>query len=176
MHAPRRRSARISYQEDGEDSSGSEFEPEVSQSLSPPAANTDHKQVNAQVPPTAGVVRKSLKRSAEGLTPAPDKQKGTKKTRTSGGRQPTSKRIVPDYDSEDEIIMQMKQAGYADQDVATRLINDGRTAYDPKSISSRWQRMRKCVQAAEDELLDEELTDWHEGEVCLFSKLYRRRS
>lgn len=59
----------------------------------------------------------------------------------------------------------MKQAGYNDNDVVKRLCDEGRTKYDPKSISSRWQRIRKCLQATEDELFDEELTDWHEGEV-----------
>lgn len=59
----------------------------------------------------------------------------------------------------------MKQRNYTDAQVVERLVKDGRTRYDPKSINSRWQRIRKCTQEAEDELLDEELTDWHEDEV-----------
>lgn len=110
----------------------------------------------------------SKKRSAideVGDVIAPKKPK--KKAKLTSGRAPVSRRIVPNYDSEDEIIVDMKQAGYPDEAVVKRLVEEGRTRYDPKSISSRWQRIRKAVQAAEDELLDEELTDWHEGEVCL---------
>lgn len=92
-------------------------------------------------------------------------KKAKKKVKLTSGRAPVSRRIVPNYDSEDEIIVDMKQAGYPDEAVVKRLIEESRTRYDPKSIASRWQRIRKAVQAAEDELLDEELTDWHEGEV-----------
>lgn len=92
-------------------------------------------------------------------------KKQKKRDRIPGGRAPGIKRIVADYDSEDQIIVNMKRSNYTDAQVVDRLVKDGRTKYDPKSINSRWQRIRKCLQDAEDELLDEELTDWHEDEV-----------
>lgn len=58
-------------------------------------------------------------------------------------------------------------SGVRDEEVVAELCKRGLTKYDPKSISSRWQRMRKCMQDAQDELLDEELTDWHMGEASL---------
>ena len=97
----------------------------------------------------------------------PGSKKKEKLARVPGGRAPTSKKIVPNYDSEDEIIITMKQKGYSDQDVVDRLVAEGRTRYDPKSAASRWQRLRACIQNNEEELLEEGLTDWHEGEVRL---------
>lgn len=76
-----------------------------------------------------------------------------------------SKKVVADMDSDDEIIYSMKQNGYKDRDIRERLINEGRTRYHPKTISTRWARLKRCVEAHADELLDEELSDWHVGEV-----------
>lgn len=59
----------------------------------------------------------------------------------------------------------MKQQGYSDQAVRDELIRQGRTRYDVKTIPSRWLRIRKVKQRAEEEALDDELEDWHEDEV-----------
>jgi len=60
----------------------------------------------------------------------------------------------------------MKQQNYTEQAIADRLAKEGRTCYDPKTIGSRWIRIRKVLQTAADELLDEDLIDWREAEVC----------
>lgn len=83
------------------------------------------------------------------------------------------KRIVADYDSDDGRIITLKQQGYSDEYVAQRLMDEGRVRYVPKTVGSRWLRLRKALQEAEDEKLDDELSDWHIGEVRIpvFSEL-----
>lgn len=75
------------------------------------------------------------------------------------------KRIVADYDSDDGRIITLKQQGYSDEYVAQRLMDESRVRYVPKTVGSRWLRLRKALQEAEDEKLDDELSDWHVGEV-----------
>lgn len=59
----------------------------------------------------------------------------------------------------------MKNAKYLEKDIAKRLIEEGRTAYHPKTIGTRWARLKKAIQRRQDELLDADMTDWHEGDV-----------
>nr|OQO26540.1 hypothetical protein B0A51_08787 [Rachicladosporium sp. CCFEE 5018] len=73
--------------------------------------------------------------------------------------------IKRDYDSDDERLIQLKQMGHADTYVATQLAKEGRVKYNARTISGRWQRIRKVLEEKEEEQLDDELTDWHEGEV-----------
>lgn len=49
------------------------------------------------------------------------------------------------------------------------MIQEGRTRYVPKSVGSRWLRLRKALAEAEDEKLDDELSDWHVGDVRQYS-------
>ena len=77
------------------------------------------------------------------------------------------KKVVWDLDSDDEIIVKMKQERYTDKEVVERLIKEGRTKYHHKTISSRWVRLKRVLAAREDELLDAQLTDWHEGDVSI---------
>jgi hypothetical protein len=69
-------------------------------------------------------------------------------------------------DSDDELIVRMKQARYQEKEIAQRLIDEGRTHYHPKTIGTRWARLKKVMQERNDELLDQDLTDWHDGDVC----------
>lgn len=77
------------------------------------------------------------------------------------------KKVVWDLDSDDEIIVKMKEAKYTDQQIVERLISEGRTKYHTKTISSRWVRLKRVLAAHQDELLDKQLTCWHEGDVGL---------
>ena len=70
-------------------------------------------------------------------------------------------------DSDDELIVRMKQAKYQEKEIAQRLIDEGRTNYHPKTIGTRWARLKKAMQVRNDELLDQDLTDWHDGDVSL---------
>lgn len=59
----------------------------------------------------------------------------------------------------------MKQAKYLEKDIAARLVAEGRTSYQAKTIGTRWSRIKRVLQQRQDELLDQDLTDWHEGDV-----------
>ena len=62
----------------------------------------------------------------------------------------------------------MKDAGYHDDKVADELVNQGFTRYHPKSIATRYNRLKRDEKKAEQERLDDELTDWHKGDVNTF--------
>ncbi|KAI7548422.1 hypothetical protein KC331_g4418 [Hortaea werneckii] len=97
-------------------------------------------------------------------TPSAAVHQGLKRVRVRGGKAAVPKRIVADYDSDDGRIITLKQQGYSDEYVAQRLMDEGRVRYVPKTVGSRWLRLRKALQEAEDEKLDDELSDWHVGE------------
>jgi len=77
--------------------------------------------------------------------------------------------VSDQLDVEDQIIFDMKRQGYRDPDIVKRLEDEGLTSYKQTSISSRYVRIKKKMQEKNEELLDEELTDWHEGEVITSS-------
>lgn len=85
--------------------------------------------------------------------------------RVAGGVAPTAKPVTADYDSDDGRIIELKQLGHADEYVAAKLVEEGRIRYVGKTIGSRYLRLRKVLDDKEDEKLDDELTDWHVGEV-----------
>ena len=86
----------------------------------------------------------------------------------TGGRPAVAKKVTAELDSDDEIIFSMKNAKYLEKDIAKRLVDEGRTVYNPKTIGTRWARLKKAMQAKQDELLDADLTDWHEGDVSSY--------
>lgn len=59
----------------------------------------------------------------------------------------------------------MKNAKYLEKDIAERLAKEGRIKYHPKTIGTRWARIKKVLQRTHDDMLDAEVTDWHEGDV-----------
>lgn len=62
-------------------------------------------------------------------------------------------------------MVRMKDAKYLEKDIAQRLMDEGRIKYNAKTIGTRLSRIRKKLQERNDELLDQELTDWHDGDV-----------
>lgn len=92
--------------------------------------------------------------------------KSYKRLKTVGGHPALAKRITADLDSDDELIVRMKNAKYLEKDIAQRLADEGRIKYNAKTIGTRLARIRKKLQEKNDQMLDEELTDWHEGDVC----------
>ena len=75
-----------------------------------------------------------------------------------------AKKVTADLDSDDELIVRMKEARFLEKDIAQALINQGRIAYNPKTIGTRWRRLKAALQKRQDDLLDADLTDWHEGD------------
>ena len=88
-----------------------------------------------------------------------------KKMKIQGGRPAVAKKVTADLDSDDEMIVRMKEARFLEKDIAQALIDQGRTAYNPKTIGTRWRRIKAGLQKRQDDLLDADLTDWHEGDV-----------
>ncbi|KEF60887.1 uncharacterized protein A1O9_02451 [Exophiala aquamarina CBS 119918] len=87
-----------------------------------------------------------------------------KKMKVAGGRPAVAKKVTADLDSDDELIVRMKEARYLEKDIAQALIDQGRTAYNPKTIGTRWRRLKAALQKRQDALLDADLTDWHDGD------------
>ena len=85
--------------------------------------------------------------------------------RPHGGRAATTKPVSADYDSDDGRIIELKQQGYSDGAVSQKLLQENRVRYLPKTVASRYLRLRKVLEEAEDNRLDDELSDWHVGEV-----------
>lgn len=83
----------------------------------------------------------------------------------TGTRSAAPKRVTVDLNSDDELIVRMKEARYLEKDIAQALVDQGRTAYHPKTIGTRWKRIKSRLQQRHDELLDQDLTDWHDDDV-----------
>ena len=67
--------------------------------------------------------------------------------------------------SDDELIVRMKGERFTDKQIAARLREEGRVDYHYKTISSRWVRLKRALEQKQDQDLDDQLTDWHEGDV-----------
>lgn len=104
-------------------------------------------------------------------SPTTQTDDSAKRPRVLGGKAPVSKPITGDGDSDDERIYELKNQGYPDEQVARKLIEEGRVRYVPKTIASRYVRLKQIKDQREDDRLDDELSDWHVGEVCIFSTL-----
>ena len=116
----------------------------------------------------------SAKRPApEEILPPKRTKKHKSNIRVPGGHAPTFKPVTVDLDEEDQIIVDMKKQGHTDETVAKRLIDNGMTRYEPKSIQCRYLRICKKTLEYNEALLDEELTDWHLGEVMFVSDSWR---
>lgn len=68
-------------------------------------------------------------------------------------------------DSDDELIVKMKEEKFTDKQIAARLREEGRVNYHYKTIGSRWARIKRALEKKNDQDLDDQLTDWHEGDV-----------
>ncbi|KAG9950676.1 hypothetical protein KCU85_g3503, partial [Aureobasidium melanogenum] len=110
--------------------------------------------------------------AADEVLPAKRQKRFKMGTNIKGGHAPSFKPITVDLDEEDQMIVDMKQQGYKDEDIRDRLIEKGFTCYEARSVACRWMRIRKKTQEYEEKLLDEELTDWHLGEDELLEEAY----
>ena len=90
-----------------------------------------------------------------------------KRMKVPGGRPAIAKKVTADLDSDDDMIIRMKNAKHLEKDIAQRLADEGRIAYNPKTIGTRHARIMRALQQQQDDLLDAELTDWHDGDVRL---------
>jgi hypothetical protein len=67
----------------------------------------------------------------------------------------------------DELILRMKQSNYTNKEIAAEITkrSNGEINYDPKTVGTRHTRITKLLSKSAEQRLDNELTDWHEGEV-----------
>ncbi|KAH6859625.1 hypothetical protein B0T12DRAFT_481953 [Alternaria alternata] len=70
------------------------------------------------------------------------------------------KRVSHELDSDDELMMQMRERGFSDRQIADKLAKDGRVRYDQKSISTRIMRIRLAQADNVDFLLKEGYKEW----------------
>ncbi|KAF2431222.1 hypothetical protein EJ08DRAFT_678518 [Tothia fuscella] len=91
-------------------------------------------------------------------------EQGHKRTRKSGDPMAEQRTISADLDSTDEMIVNMKDGGYSNEQVSQALVKDGRIHYDKKTVGSRYLRLKSAIAERTEQRLDDELTDWHEGE------------
>ncbi|KAG9577973.1 hypothetical protein KCU97_g13071, partial [Aureobasidium melanogenum] len=110
--------------------------------------------------------------AADEVLPSKRQKRFKMGTNIKGGHAPSFKPITVDLDEEDQMIVDMKQQGYKDEDIRDRLIEKGFTCYEARSVACRWMRIRKKTQEYEEKLLDEELTDWHLGEDEMLEEAY----
>ena len=75
------------------------------------------------------------------------------------------KPVLVDMDSEDEMIWNMKNMGYKDEPVAAELVKLGKIHYDPKTIATRYSRIKRTQHAYQEQILNEDFSDYHEEEV-----------
>ena len=71
-----------------------------------------------------------------------------------------AKKISADLDSDDDLMMTMREKGFTDGQIADRLLKDGRARYDRKSISTRIGRIKLAQAAHVDFLLAEGYKEW----------------
>jgi hypothetical protein len=78
------------------------------------------------------------------------------------------KRVSHELDSDDEMMMAMREKGFSDRQIAEKLAKDGRVRYDQKSISTRIMRIRLAQADNVDYLLREGYKEWEfEDVTCL---------
>lgn len=75
------------------------------------------------------------------------------------------KRVSHELDSDDELMMNMREKGFSDRQIADKLAKDGRVRYDQKSISTRIMRIRLAQADNVDFLLREGYKEWEFEDV-----------
>jgi hypothetical protein len=75
------------------------------------------------------------------------------------------KRVSHELDSDDELMMEMREKGFSDRQIADKLAKDGRVRYDQKSISTRIMRIRLAQADNVDFLLREGYKEWEFDDV-----------
>ncbi|KAK5169694.1 uncharacterized protein LTR77_005672 [Saxophila tyrrhenica] len=79
-----------------------------------------------------------------------------------------------DHTVADARIMTLKQQDYNDVHVARQLAKEGFINYGEKTVAGRWRKIRGDIEKAEEEELDDNLSDWHLGEAKAFNNAEKR--
>ncbi|GAB7362047.1 hypothetical protein MBLNU230_g2081t1 [Neophaeotheca triangularis] len=119
------------------------------------APNGDDALMDTPQPP-----KSALKRSA----PAPSDSRKKKQARVRFAEKSNNLPGLIDYTSEDDRIIALKRQGHDDTNVAHKLRQEGRKRTTKNAVNNRWIKLRKALAEREEELLDDELSDWHADE------------
>ncbi|CAI6340224.1 unnamed protein product [Periconia digitata] len=82
------------------------------------------------------------------------------------------KKVGADLDSDDELLLEMRDNGYSDRQIADRLAMEGRVRYDTKSIATRVYRLRQAQAQHVDYLLKEGYVEWRVEDDELLMRAY----
>ncbi|OCK76642.1 hypothetical protein K432DRAFT_408006 [Lepidopterella palustris CBS 459.81] len=85
---------------------------------------------------------------------------GVRRMKVAGGHIAYSKPVTADLDSDDELMMTMKEQGYTDLQIAQRLARENRVRYDRKSVATRIYRIKNAQAERVDEMLLEGYKEW----------------
>ncbi|KAF2724991.1 hypothetical protein K431DRAFT_116624 [Polychaeton citri CBS 116435] len=105
--------------------------------------------------------------TAENLTPT--SQVGPGKRRAAA----VPRRITAELDAVDSRILELREQGLTMEATAQKISAEGLATYQPKSLESRYVRIRKILAAKEDERLDDDMSDWHLDEDEVLNDCYR---
>ncbi|KAK5097981.1 hypothetical protein LTS08_006736 [Lithohypha guttulata] len=98
------------------------------------------------------------------FTHMPANRNSYKTLKMTGGHPALAKKVTAELDSDDKLIVRMKNAKYLEKDIAQKLVDEGRIKYNAKTIGTRYARLKKKLEEKQDELLDADLSDWHDGD------------
>lgn len=87
------------------------------------------------------------------------------------------KKITHDLDADDELMLEMREKGFSDKQIAEKLAKDGSVRYDTKSVSTRIARIRQAQACHVDWLLEEGYMEWRledvSSPICPTLRAYR---
>ncbi|KAF2204982.1 hypothetical protein GQ43DRAFT_363423 [Delitschia confertaspora ATCC 74209] len=96
-----------------------------------------------------------------------------RRNRQTGSTLPAyHKKVSHELDSDDELMVTMRDKGYTDQQIADRLAREGRCRYDRKSIGTRIGCIKLAQAAHIDRLLEEGYKVWEFEDDQLLMKAY----
>ncbi len=76
-----------------------------------------------------------------------------------------------ELDSDDELILSLRERGHSDKQIADKLATDGRVRYDAKSISTRIMRIRLAQAERVEFLIREGYREWEFEDVSYVPSL-----
>ncbi|KAF2445250.1 hypothetical protein P171DRAFT_454843 [Karstenula rhodostoma CBS 690.94] len=106
---------------------------------------------------------------------APSRVAGTfgRVNREKGSTLPAyHKKVSHELDSDDELIMAMREKGFSDKQIAQRLAKEGRIKYNSKSVSTRIQRIKVVQAQRADFELENGIIEWQLEDDQLLLRAY----
>ncbi|KAF2735069.1 hypothetical protein EJ04DRAFT_563724 [Polyplosphaeria fusca] len=85
-----------------------------------------------------------------------------------------ARKVTADLDSDDELMMELRETGYSDQQIADQLASEGRVRYDRKSISTRITRIKLKQGELVDQMLAEGYLEWQYEDDKHLMEAYER--